>query len=449
MKCMRCGAEFSDDLLVCPRCGLEIQIVPDYNPLDDVLAAQVRGAVNGTYATDEYANVYSQRRNDRTSSIREGQDDSRENMRRTAMLRNQNGRTGEKRTNTERYASSRTGKTGQMRNGTEKTGYLTPEELRERQKKNERRKQLARRKKKKKLILLLSVICIILIAGVAGYLNSYTGKMNKGYQYLKNGEYQKATECFKKAVSKNPKKGEAYEGLAKVCLAQNDTEGGEEIFLNAIKEQPSSVDIYRKAIEFYVDTDQKMKVSVLLDACSVSNVLNELSEYISEEPEYSLDDMKEYEEIQALELTGSGEAIYYTTDGTDPTESSIKYTEPIRLDEGTTEVRAISVNKKGIPSLVVKKTYTIQFPIEDAPSVTPSTGAYDTEQVIEVVVPENYEAYYTTDGSDPDPDSSSTKKYEGPIDMPVGSTTFKVVLANKKGRLSDVTIRKYELSLSE
>ena len=142
MKCMRCGAEFSDDLLVCPRCGLEIQIVPDYNPLDDVLAAQVRGAVNGTYATDEYANVYSQRRNDRTSSIREGQDDSRENMRRTAMLRNQNGRTGEKRTNTERYASSRTGKTGQMRNGTGKTGYLTPEELRERQKKNERRKQL-------------------------------------------------------------------------------------------------------------------------------------------------------------------------------------------------------------------------------------------------------------------------------------------------------------------
>lgn len=168
-----------------------------------------------------------------------------------------------------------------------------------------------------------------------------------------------------------------------------------------------------------------------------------------QEPEYSLDEMKEYEEIQALELTGTGTAIYYTTDGTDPTQNSLKYTEPIRLDEGVTEIRAISVNEKGIPSLVARKTYTIEFPIEDAPSVTPSTGSYDTVQSIEIVVPENYEGYYTTDGSDPDPSSSTTVKYTGPITMPEGSITFKAVLVNKKGRISDVTIRKYELILSE
>ena len=35
MKCMHCGADLPEDQLICPRCGREIQIVPDYNPLDD------------------------------------------------------------------------------------------------------------------------------------------------------------------------------------------------------------------------------------------------------------------------------------------------------------------------------------------------------------------------------------------------------------------------------
>ena len=48
MKCMSCGAEFADDSLICPVCGQEIQIVPDYNPLDDVLTEQVKGAVSET-----------------------------------------------------------------------------------------------------------------------------------------------------------------------------------------------------------------------------------------------------------------------------------------------------------------------------------------------------------------------------------------------------------------
>ena len=43
MKCMHCGADLPEDQLICPRCGREIQIVPDYNPLDDMLTAQLKG----------------------------------------------------------------------------------------------------------------------------------------------------------------------------------------------------------------------------------------------------------------------------------------------------------------------------------------------------------------------------------------------------------------------
>lgn len=47
MKCAKCGAEITYDLGYCPYCGAEVRIVPDYNPLDDMLAEQVRDAIGG------------------------------------------------------------------------------------------------------------------------------------------------------------------------------------------------------------------------------------------------------------------------------------------------------------------------------------------------------------------------------------------------------------------
>ena len=47
MRCMHCGANIPDDRMICPECGAEVQIVPDYNPLEDVLAREVKGSVEG------------------------------------------------------------------------------------------------------------------------------------------------------------------------------------------------------------------------------------------------------------------------------------------------------------------------------------------------------------------------------------------------------------------
>ena len=37
MRCTHCNAIIPEGWMRCPRCGKEVQIVPDYNPLDDVL----------------------------------------------------------------------------------------------------------------------------------------------------------------------------------------------------------------------------------------------------------------------------------------------------------------------------------------------------------------------------------------------------------------------------
>ena len=47
MKCKNCGYEIPAGELYCKRCGEEVRIVPDYNPLDDMLTQQIKVSING------------------------------------------------------------------------------------------------------------------------------------------------------------------------------------------------------------------------------------------------------------------------------------------------------------------------------------------------------------------------------------------------------------------
>ncbi|MDD6437245.1 MAG: chitobiase/beta-hexosaminidase C-terminal domain-containing protein [Prevotella sp.] len=65
------------------------------------------------------------------------------------------------------------------------------------------------------------------------------------------------------------------------------------------------------------------------------------------------------DDTETLTLTAeAGCETYYTLDGTDPTKSSTKYTEPIVIKH-TTTIKAISINEAGKSSEVVGYTYYI------------------------------------------------------------------------------------------
>lgn len=429
MKCMSCGAEFADDSLICPVCGQEIQIVPDYNPLDDVLTEQVRGAVNETLKINinqEQIDKYRAEQKRNTGNVQGS------------------GRTYQKKVGDGQSVESQNVGT---------RSRMTEEELERerrlvRRRRAQKKKMLARKRRQIKLIFSGVALTGIIALGAVGYVNSYTGRINSGYKKLEAEEYTEAQLKFEKAIKQKIERSEAYTGLAKVYTLQGELEKAEQVFLDAIAKQTDNIELYEAAILFYLDTDQETKVMELLDKCNDREVLSKLEKYVSDGPKFSLDEKQIYDEVQALELTSDGETIYYTTDGTDPTVSSTKYSAPIKLEEGETEVRAISVNAEGVPSLVVKKVFTVEFPIEDAPSVTPSTGQYDDYQEIKILVPDGYVAFYTTDGSNPT--TSETRiQYSGPFDMPEGNTILNVVLMNQKGRYSDITKRTYKLILSE
>ena len=50
--------------MICPECGAEVQIVPDYNPLDDVLAREVKGSVEGATRQIQTGDIRRARRGD-------------------------------------------------------------------------------------------------------------------------------------------------------------------------------------------------------------------------------------------------------------------------------------------------------------------------------------------------------------------------------------------------
>lgn len=443
MRCAHCGANIPEDQMICPECGAEVQIVPDYNPLEDVLAREVKGSVEGATRQIKTDDIRRYRRDSRTQNINstrvlsQGELDRIREERRAGYRR-----PSQVSRNTGSGGRSTTGSmkgTGTMRSG---TGTLRTAEERRRQQQQKRLE--AAKKKRRNLLLTMFFLLVLIGAGIyVAYQNSYTGVVKKGNRALQEGNYTAAQNYFNRAVTKDKSRPDAYKGLSDVYADQDDLEGAEAVYLTALETQPSNARLYQAAIDFYVETEQLAKISVLLEDCEDQDVLKAVAEYVSDAPVFSLEEGT-YEEVQQVTLsTDTGGIIYYTTDGTDPTESSTKYEEPVLLqNEGETEIRAIAVNENGIPSAVASGKYTIEFPIANAPAVTPSTGQYSEPEQITINVPEGYTAYYTLDGSTP---TTSSDKYTGPVEMPADQkTVFSAVLVNdQNGKATAVTTRTY------
>lgn len=537
MRCQYCGANIPEGMMICPDCRMEVQMVPDYNPLDDVLAREVRGSVEGAtrpiqsgdvrryrsreareneYATrvlpqgqygsstrvlsqgemdrirSEYARTLSPGRyaqgggstgNPRqysgriadsvnTGSYRTYAGSMRQNggeiHRMSGSVRYSNGGSPRDYSESARQNSSEirreTGGTyiggenyrnpGQVRQTTgnvrgrtgnirQNTGELRRDAEERRYQQSMRKKKAAKKRLKRFLITLFSILAVCGVTGFFLYQNSYAGILGKGQKAFQSGEYSAAEKYFNRAIQIDNKKADAYMALAKLYIQQKNLDEAERVFLTVIDSQPENAELYLSLIQFYEDTDQLEKISVLLDGCD-SSVLSRVEDYVSEAPQFSLEEGT-YPVVQQISLEADGD-IYYTIDGSEPTASSTPYTEPILVDEGKTVIKAVTVNKKGIPSLVSSRTYTVELQVEGAPAVTPSTGQYTTPMQISIQVPEGYTAYYTMDGSAP---SAASSLYTGPIDMPQGSTIFSAVLVSDAGKMTQITMRNYVLEYEQ
>ena len=152
---------------------------------------------------------------------------------------------------------------------------------------------------------------------------------------------------------------------------------------------------YSKLIAIYRARGDYQTINDLLLDSKNETLLSTYQGYIAREPEFSVKEGY-YTSIQPLKLTviGTGK-IYYTMDGTEPTENSAQYTAPIILENGDYVIKAYFVNENGVSSSVISKEYHIENDEILAPEVNALSGRYVYPIDIEVVDPED-NVYYTT-----------------------------------------------------
>ena len=124
--------------------------------------------------------------------------------------------------------------------------------------------------------------------------------------------------------------------------------------------------------------------------------------------------------------------IYYTTDGSTPTENSLEYIEPIILEENIT-LKAIAY-KEGVKSNITSINFVATKDRPATPIITPNAGMVEVGTNVSLsCFTQDAIIYYTTDGSTPTEDS-----YEYISEITLEEDTIIKAVAIKNNRRSEV-----------
>ncbi len=137
-----------------------------------------------------------------------------------------------------------------------------------------------------------------------------------------------------------------------------------------------------------------------------------------------------FEEKTEVTIEAEGASIFYTTDGSTPTEDSTEYTAPFEVDN-TTTVKAIAVKGTEV-SEVASETFTKGV---FAPVIAGETP-FESSTEVEITASEGTTIYYTDDGTTP---TSASTEYTDKLTLSA-TTTIKAIAV--KGGLSSAVSSK-------
>jgi len=145
-----------------------------------------------------------------------------------------------------------------------------------------------------------------------------------------------------------------------------------------------------------------------------------------------------------ISCSTDGAAIYYTDDGTTPTQSSTLYSAPIVILINQT-IKAIAFKSGMTSSNMAAATYQVNQNMVAAPIFNPPSGSYTTSQSVTISCATSGAAiYFTTDGTAP---SQSSTLYSAPV--AVTSSMVIQAKAYKSGMTeSNLGVAAYQITAS-
>ncbi len=375
MKCAYCGAEIKVGCLYCSVCGHEAQVVSDSGLLEDELLRQLLQS--------------------------EDMPEKKDIPKKTDM----------------------------------------PEEKRNTSKKSPKNKK----KNYTPLIVTLSLLGVLLLATITlvvvrnnQHRGSYEYQVQKAEAYTAEKNYVKALSYYKKAIDLKQDDIDSRIEMAKLYRLMEDEISAVNMLKEIISLDEKNATAYQLLIEGYAKKNDYESILKLKDTVTDKKLLELFDEYGVVAPKLSIKPGT-YAKYITIELSAeSGNRIYYTLDGSDPTTKGDLYDDddPITMEEqGTLELKAVCCNEYGIYSEVVGGTYIVELQKPKTVRAIPDSGTFYAETTIMLTGSQNCRIYYTWDGTDP---TTESPEYTEPITVPEGNNILSVIQVDEYGMVSDV-----------
>lgn len=283
-----------------------------------------------------------------------------------------------------------------------------------------------------------------------------------GEEMMNEGRIQNAIRCFESARDMNAEEnifnadglmllGSAYE-------AAGQSEDAAAMYEQIYMTLPSCADAYKAHIRILQNSGMEgdlwragelMKTAY--EKTQDSSFKNQRDDFLPKPPETDLVAGYYERKIHVSLVSWQGSDIFYTfsEDAKLPYEGT-KYTEPILLEEGIHNLRAVCVSGE-LVSDELQTTYKIINPSPQMPQCSLAPNTYKTKQKVRLKPGKDNEndditIYYTIDGSAPNIDSPL---YNGePIELPTGNVTLQAVAVNQYGKVSNTLVVKYKIDVN-
>lgn len=145
----------------------------------------------------------------------------------------------------------------------------------------------------------------------------------------------------------------------------------------------------------------------------------------------------------SLATATAGATIYFTLDGSAPTVTSTKYTEPLVLTTSKT-IKALATKSGLADSEVRSSSYTITLPAAAAVTFSPSEGTYTATQSVTLsTATPDADIFFTLDGTNP---NTFSVVYASPI-LITKTTTIRAVAKSSTTALSTVAVATITINL--